>query len=235
MFANMKATIITVALLGTLLTGHATAQTSGSLLLGLLPQREIEAEVLELWTPPRLAEITARLQRAIQADPAWWRSHSQQAQPGQPVPYDARMGITQDEYTSMLAMADSMQMRPRATFRLRLQTTPTGWRFPTDAAIPALASVEIDTVADVVRTPFGALPARGAIQPSAAQKATGPWGGPQWKTDALAPGTTSGTIGAFAVGRLEASGQTLVYFDAREIADGKVTGRSTTMLRLPKP
>ncbi len=230
----MRAFVGTLGLV-ILLGGPAAGQSNGAQLRALLPQREVEAQVLALWSPPRLAELSGRLQRAAQADPAWWRSHAQQAQPGKPLPYDPRMGMTAEEYASLLAMNDSVQMRPAATFTLRLQGTPTGWRFPADAAVPALANVEIDTVADVIRTPFGALPARGAIKPSAAQKATGPWGGPQWKTDALPDGATSGTIGTFAVGRLEATGQTLVYFDAREVANGQVAGRSTTMVRLPAP
>jgi len=135
----------------------------------------------------------------------------------------------------MLALTDSIQMRPSKSVRLSLASTPSGWRFPDDGPIPGLRGIEIDTTADLVRTPYGTLETHTTLKPSAAQKATGPWGGPQWKLETFDQASGTGVVASFAVGRLETSGQTLIYFDAKQAANGQLTRRTSSMIRLPHP
>ncbi len=213
-----------------------TPQTAGSTLRALLPLVAVDAEVLEPWTPPRLLALTAKLQQAAQADPEWWRQHIQRGVPGRPLVYDARMGLSEGEYHEMLALADSIEMRPARTIRLALEATAAGWRFPDDVAVAALRGIEVDTATDHVRTGFGILDTRSILAASAAQRATGRWSGPQWKLERLDATTLSGTAATFAVGRLEASGLTLIYFDAKQAENGRFTRRESVMLRLsPRP
>jgi hypothetical protein len=126
-------------------------------------------------------------------------------------------------------------MRPARTIQLHLESTPTGWRFPADGPVQALRGVEIDTTADTIRTPFGPIGTHGILQASDAQKATGRWSGPQWKLEAIDPETVTGTVATFAVGRLEATGQTLIYFDAKQAKRGQITARSSVMIRIAQP
>jgi hypothetical protein len=193
------------------------------------------AEVLQLWSPPRLEGLATRLQQAARANQTWWLDHVKKAEPGKPLPYDARMGLSAAEYQEMIALADSVQMRPVATVQLTLRATPTGWRFSEDGLIVGLRGIEIDTTQDEVRTAYGVLNVRTMLQASDHQKATGRWSGPQWKRDEVDLATVTGTAATFAIGRLELSGQTLIYFNASEASNGRITRQTSTMLRLKLP
>jgi len=216
-----------------LLVRPLAAQSAGALLTPLLPPTRVEAELLREWAPPRLQELATRIQQAARADPEWFRQHAAAATPGEPLPYDARLGVTEEEYREFQALSKSLEFRPALTLPLALASTPAGWRIPDDFGQPQLRGLEIDTVADVVRTPYGVLATRTWIEASEHQRATGRWSGPQWALETLDPATLTGVVARFAVGKLEASGLTLVYFNAKEARDGKVLRQAMVILRLP--
>ena len=221
-------------LAGLALLGHPlAAQSSGALLLPLLPATTVEAELLQEWAPPRLQELAGRIQEAARADPEWFRRHVEASTPGEPLPYDARLGVTAEEYREFQALSTTLEFRPALTVPLTLARTPTGWRMPDDFAPPSLRGLEIDTVADVIRTSYGVLATRSLVEASAYQRATGRWSGPQWKLETLDPGTLTGVVATFAVGRLEATGHTLLYYNAQEAREGAVVRQAMVFLRLP--
>lgn len=219
------------ALLGIVTATPAASQSVGATLRELLPTGSVRVEVLELWSPPRLGELTRKLQRAVRADPEWWQAHVRRALPGQPMPYDARLGLTEAEYRSFLQLSDSVQMRPARTDSLVLEAIPSGWRFAESTGLEILRGIEIDTVQGIVRSEFGDLSPSTPIEPSAAQKATGQWGGPQWRREEVDVATSTGTVASFAVGR-HATGHTIIYFDGRQAEHGQMTTRASVFLRL---
>jgi hypothetical protein len=198
----------------------------------LLPKGTATVEVLELWAPPRLNELRLQLQRAAQADPAWWREHVRRAQPGQPLPYDRRLGVTEAEYQELLRLSDSVQMRPVRTETIAIEPIAAGWRFGAATTVSALRGLEIDTLKNEVRSEFGVLPAGPPITPGPAQRATGSWGGPRWELEAVDSLTQSATRASFAAGKLQASGHTVIYFNAQRVAGGQLTRRESLFLRL---
>lgn len=216
-----------------LLVRPLAAQSAGALLAPLLPATTVQAEVLREWAPPRLQELAGRIQQAARADPEWFRQHVAASKPGQPLPYDARLGVTEEEYREFLALSTTLEYRPALTVPLALMSTPAGWRVPDDFALPSLRGLEIDTVGDVIRTGYGALATRDKVEASEQQHATGRWSGPEWMLETLDPATLTGVVARFAVGKLEASGLTLVYFNAKEARDGKVLRQAMVILRLP--
>ena len=74
---------------------------------------------------------------------------------------------------------------------------------------------------------------RSMVEASDYQRATGRWSGPQWKLETLDPGTLTGVVATFAVGRLEATGRTLLYYNAQEAREGAVVRQAMVILRLP--
>lgn len=181
--------------------------------------------------PPRMTALSAKLQDAAKADPDWWRAHLAKAAAGQPLLYDVRMGMTESEYRELLASADSMVMRPAGAARVQIEETPTGWRLGSETTVPELRGVEVDTVADVARTSFGALSTRSSVGPSDAQRATGRWAGVQWRREEISPDGRTGVSARLAVGKLEASGQTLFFLDGKRIEGGQASPRALTIVR----
>ena len=219
-----------IAILASAVTIPIAAQSIGSQLRELLPLGDVQVEVLQPWSPPRLAVLTEKLQTAARADPEWFRSHAASAPPGEALPYHPKLGLTEAEYHEFLALADSTEMRPARAGMLALESTPTGWRVADRSTITALRGLQVDTVANVIHSSFGILVAADPIAPSDDQRATGPWGGPRWALEAL-DATVTGTVATFAIGRLSASRHRVVYFDAKRATNGQITAQESVFLR----
>jgi hypothetical protein len=141
------------------------------------------------------------------------------------------MGLTEGEYRAFVAMGDSVAMRPSGAASIQIEETSAGWRLGAATTIPELRGIEIDTIADLVKTSFGTLSARTNVSPSEAQRATGQWAGVQWRREEISADGKTGISARVAVGRLEASGQTLLFLDGKRIEDGAATRRSMTVVR----
>lgn len=214
-----------------ILVAQASGISVGAFLRPLMPAGLVQAEILEILAPPRMTALAAKLQNAAKEDPEWWRAHLAKGTPGQPLPYDARMGMTESEYREFLASADSMAMRPTGTATIEIEETATGWRLGSETTVPELRGVEVDTVADVARTSFGVLDTRSSVAPSDAQRATGRWAGVQWRREKVSPDGRNGVSARLAVGRLETSGQTLLFLDGKRVEDGQASPRALTVVR----
>jgi hypothetical protein len=208
------------------------AQSVGSQVRGLLPRGTASAEILTMWAPPRLSELTRRLQIAAQADPEWFKQHVRRAAPGEPMPFDPKMGLTETEYRELINLSESMEMRPASVETLEVESTDVGWRFGSGTTLAPLRGLEIDTVRNEVQSTFGRLPAATPIKPGPAQRATGPWGGPQWKLESIDEWTATGTVATFAVGKHESTGHTVIYFDAKRADKGQISARESLFLRV---
>jgi len=71
----------------------------------LLPADGTVMDVMELKAPPRLEELAAKLQQTVAKDPEWWLAHVRKAKPGEPIPYDARLGLSKEEFDEFLSLA----------------------------------------------------------------------------------------------------------------------------------
>jgi hypothetical protein len=179
-----------------------------------------------------MTALTQRMQQAIQADPTWWQEQVRQAVPGEPLPYHAKLGLTEAEYREFLALTDSVQMKPVRTAEVVIEASRTGWIFGTASSIAGLRNVEIDTITSVVHSPFGDLGAADPITPGAGQRATGPWGGPRWSLEVVDTTTLTGTVAQFAIGKHTQTGRTIIYFDAKSMKNGELSARESLFLRV---
>ncbi|MGH7720162.1 MAG: hypothetical protein ACREON_15135 [Gemmatimonadaceae bacterium] len=211
------------------------AKVAGEAIAQLLPNGTVVADVMDIAAPPRLGELSARLQAAARRDPNWWAAHVKAARPGEPLAYDARMGLSEAEYRDLLALTDSMRIRPVARAELRVSAAPRGWRLEGGPTLPELQGIEIDTVAGEVSTPMGNA---GGVKPITAnenQRATGPWDGIQWRREDPSLTSGSGMTITFALGRLRESGRVLLYYDAKRATGGAIAARATRILTFDAP
>lgn len=220
-----------IACVGSLST-EAVAQSNNRELRSLLPAGALAVEVLSPWSPQRLALLTSRVQQAAAANPGWFRTAAAAAAPGRPMAYDARLGLSREEYDELLALTDSVTVRPSGTGTVVVESTPFGWRLASTTSIPSLRGLEVDTVASVVRTTFGELASGSPIRPSAAQKATGPWQASRWELTTLDSQGTTGVSATFAIGRFVDTRRGILYLNARRLQGGAVVERADLFLRL---
>ena len=209
-----------------------SAQTRTVAFRELLSVGSVEVTVLEVGAPPRFTELATRIQAAARANTEWFRAHAQATPEGQPMAYDARMGISEAEYKEMLSLAETLVVQRGGTGTLRVATIPNGWRLEGGTAFPEVHGVEIDTVARVVRTKFGQLGDFSLVEANDDQRVTGRWTGSQWKLTDVDEATGNGVAASFVLGKLEANNRTLLYFEAKRASNGQITDRAFRMLEL---
>src|SRR5687767_2594445 len=58
----------------------------------LMPVGTFSVDVMDVAPSPRLNELSRRMQASVRADSAWFMAAIRRAEPGQPLPYDPRLG-----------------------------------------------------------------------------------------------------------------------------------------------
>ena len=195
----------------------------------ILATTALTVERLEPYVPPRFSLISSKLQIAAQRNPTWFRAQVANAKPGEPLPYEERLGVSRDEYTEYLRLVDSVVMKPVGTDTIMVTPTASGWRFGPATTLAELRGIEIDTVRGVAIAPYGELSAANPIMPSAEQRVTGPWKASRWQRQDV--GGTAGTVATFAIGRFVESGQPILYHSAKELVAGSIQRRVDLVLR----
>lgn len=189
--------------------------------LAALPAGKIKVEVMQPAVSQRGVELTSRLIASVEKNREWWMAHVGKAQPGQPLPWDERMGLTKAEYDELQREAQGVRMEKTAEGELEFDRSVEGRiALKAGSSLPDLDGIVIDLKNDAVETPFGRAAARSAVTASEEQKATGPWNGVQWKLESAGETQGSGTVVRFAIGRLAADGRGLLYYDAKEVKPG---------------
>lgn len=175
------------------------------------------ADVMAPVAPPRMAELTARLQQAAKDNPEWFREQVKLAKPGEPLPYDSRMGLSQAEYSDFIAMSGQMTMEKQGEGEISIIAMGDGV-FTIDGGprLPDLAGVQIDFARKEVRTPHGVAKEQAPVNASAGS-ALGAWTGVEWKMSRLNPQTKAGASVKFALGTLQPSGRSVIYYNVTKL------------------
>lgn len=179
-------------------------------------------DVMQMVGPPRANELAQRLQQVVRANPDWWLEHVKKSKPGEPLPYDARLGLSEAEYDEFLVLSSKMTTQKKDEAMLIVaKKNDDAYVFDGGQALPDFTGIEIDLKNDWVRTPFGVLTERSEIDASDAS-ALGAWVGTEWKLVKLDANGVTGTIAKLAVGQLKRSGRCVIYYDVKKISpDGK--------------
>ncbi len=201
----------------------------------LLPRDGAVVDVMELVFPDRQKESAKQIQQTVQKDPDWFLSHIKKAKPGEPLPYDPRLGVTKREYEEFLKLAEEVTLKKVRTAKLSVARNGNRIALDGGRALPHLKSVELDLDADSVATPFGDARVRETIKASEGQKATGPLNGLAWRLETLEENPLNGTVVKFSLGRLEKTDRGILYYDVKQVDPGSKTRITYILLFDLKP
>jgi hypothetical protein len=195
--------------------------------LALLTPGSHPAWIMDFQTPARAGELFARWTRAIRADPQWFAAYSKaHPQKGVPLPWHAKMGLSETEYAEMLEL--SQQTRMTRIGRATLTVTREGasrLALHGGVTLPDLTGVALDVTADSIVTPYGRLEGSQPVAVTDPDSPTGPWSGRSWRLDTVDPATRQGVVVRFELGRL-ADGTAMLHYDAKRIVKGAVQNRA---------
>jgi hypothetical protein len=184
----------------------------------LLPADSTIADVMDVVGSQRFLELSKRVQVAAAKNRDWWVEQVQKTPPGEPIPYDPRIGLTEVEYREYLRSAQDMTLAKVGTSVVRVARVGSRVLLRFEDELPGMEQLLLDLEANTATTPFGVARDVGRIEASEEQRVTGPWNGIQWKLEDSGDPTQGSTLVKLALGALVQSGRGLLYYDARQIS-----------------
>lgn len=201
----------------------------------VIPQGPVQVDVMQLGLARRALELAQRLEANVAQHPQWWDEHVRSAPAGEPIPYDPRMGITEEEYAEFLDLASRSTLVKVGEATLDFEWTGSRRvRLGAEGELAALDGIEIDVVLQQARSRFGPLPERVEIDNTLETGPTGPWRGVQWSGEVVEPERSFGASVQLAIGRLSRDGRGILYYDAHWI-DGDAIDRAVLILLYDLP
>ena len=205
---------------------HSDAVTEFTDPVDVIRPGTLKVDVMELAAAPRLTELGKRLKNAVRGNPDWFVELLDQTEPGEPIPYDARMGISRADYEDFLAFKMTAQKRSTATLTIRSRDKDS-LVFDGGQDLADLTDIAIDLKNDVVQTPFGVLTKRGEIN-APEDSALGAWVGTEWRLEKDEPSRV--IVASLSVGKLTQSGRGVLYYDVKQLKPNGTKSRISHIL-----
>lgn len=185
----------------------------------ILPSDGASLDLMQMapTNPKRFLELSRMLAQAIAKDPAWWDAHLKKANPGEPVAYDARLGVTREEFDEYLQLVKEQSYKKSKSIEVKVKRDASRVVLNFGDQVPELGEVELDLKADTVKTAYGVATRAADIAANEGQRATGPWNGFQWKLQNVDDESDRRTSVQFAIGVLKNSGRGIVYYKASRV------------------
>lgn len=166
--------------------------------------------------PQEIDKYVSKVEIAARKDPKWFREFSAQAKPGTPLPYDEKLGLTQEEYNTYLKLWNQRAFKPIEEVVLMLrESTPGNWTLASAGGAGSLSTLRYSSKDDVFRSPNGELKRLPDIKADAAS-ILGEWGGAEWKYEETTEfGKTKENI---AIGRYTDNKHGIIVYRVQEVS-----------------
>jgi hypothetical protein len=201
----------------------------------LLPPGTHTVDVMDVAAPPRLMELTQKLQAAIRADPAWFQEAVSRATPGQPLPYNARLGLTEPEYQEYLRLAGNLALRKVTEAPLTVRAEGTHLVLDGGVAFPDLTGIKLDLAADELTTPLGVIRGSDEVHSDGENAAVGAWDGRRWRLEQGSLEAGDAKLVELSVGRLRESGRGVFYWQMHAMRAGQAPQRMVRIFYFDPP
>ncbi len=159
----------------------------------------------------KLTAISAQMQHSIQENADWYMETIAGLGEGELLPYDERLGITQEQYEFYLSSDDYMELGKVGESEVTITKTEEGLTIDIPSS-GLMKKLTISADGSVAQSDAGELAYDGEIVASENQKITGKWNGHAYLKEELNPSK----IAEFSFGELEESGQTIIYLKMME-------------------
>ncbi|MFT3990700.1 MAG: hypothetical protein QM680_04750 [Luteolibacter sp.] len=224
---NFRAPFIALALVAT-----ASAQVP-KIFSGLFEKDvPVKGQIGVVLPPQEIDKYVAKVEAAARKDPKWFREFSAQAKPGSPLPYDERLGLTNEEYNAYLKLWSQRAFKPMEDVQLMLrEPTPGNWSLTSTGGASNLSTLRYTAKDDLFRSPNGEMKRLPDIQADASS-ILGEWSGAEWKFEESSEfGKTKENI---AIGRFSDNKYGLIVYRMQEISsEGSRLLDKSLVIRFP--
>ncbi len=219
-------------LLAAALISLTTAAEVPKIFAGLLEKGvAVRGQVGTIALPPEIDKYVAKVGAAARSDPKWYQEFSAKAKPGVPLPFDPKLGLTQEEYAEYLKLWGQREFKPEGkdVILLLRQSFDGSWVISCTGAAVTLSTIHYYADKDICTSPNGELKRIDDIK-SDADSILGAWSGKEWKFEEETELGKSKEN--FALGRYEGGKFGLVVYRYLELStEGKVVVNKSLVLR----
>lgn len=204
--------------------------------LDFLPEGElVKGATTVVIPPPELDKYVAMVEEAAQKDPEWFEEHSKKAAPGVPLPYDPKLGLTEEEYKEYLALWAKREFKSVDAVILQLKEGGDG-RWTINAAVPSggsspISTLKYDPAKDVFVSPNGTMTRLEDVDADE-NSILGAWSGHEWRYED--ENTLGKTKENFAIGKTDDGKFGLLIYRMQEVStEGTRLYDKSLVIRFP--
>lgn len=143
------------------LTSCANSQTTNSQkkltgniqsdLKTLLPNNKVTADIMDgVLQNPRQVELMKKFQSAIKENYDWFLEYMKTVPEGEPMPYNAKLGLTKEEYTELMAFMNNVEVVSTGKEEIVIEIKDNFIRFKSHNKLAGLDSLIIDLKSNIV-------------------------------------------------------------------------------------
>ena len=228
---NMKTLLSVVSILA-LLTQVWAEDVREFTLSDVLPIGDVQFEIMTIAPSERSKELTLKFQAAIADDQEWWLEHLKKAKPGEPIDYDPRLGLTQDEFEELSREVKKMSYISTGKV-IKGKITEKSGVIQLDFAGPPtpLSDIRIDLEALQMNASVGKVGIGEWGRSDREDIPIGPWEGYSWKFEEGDLEAYDIKVVSLEILRLQRSGKILWYFKDKEAHNKQMVKQFEVMLQ----
>lgn len=200
----------------------------------LLPNTKVKADIMDgVLQSPRQVELTKRFQTAIKENYDWFLEYMKTIPKGEPMPYNAKLGLTKEEYTELIGFMNNVEVVSTGKEDIFIQIKDDFIRFKSYNKLAAFDSLMIDLKKNIVI--FGQYKMVFADTLNITTDQNGlksKWTGYSWRfedpknldiSNLKNQSTLKMIHYKFTIGQLEKNGKTYMSLKGREVKGGTKT------------
>lgn len=200
----------------------------------LKPDVNTRAELVAIVPPKEIDKYLLKIREAVEANPEWAVEFRSKSEPGKPLPYDEKMGLTKEEYADYLVLwaKRDMQPLPDGELILRLESPKEGeWVIRANGMGVPISLIRYDVKSDVMNSPNGKMVRLPDIDADE-QSVMGAWTGHEWKFEE--EGVLGRTKENLAIGKMKKGDYGLLVYRLQEVStDGQPVYDRRILIRYP--
>ncbi len=192
----------------------------------------VKGEIGVVVPPPEIDKYVGKVANAARKDPAWYKEYQKKTKPGIPLPYDAKLGLTKEEYDEYIKLWAKREFKVEDDVQMMLKENTNGsWTLIATGEGGAISTLQYQPKADIFHSPDGDLKRIEDVNANP-QSVLGAWTGCEWKyEEETGLGKTKEN---FALGKMEGGKYGLVIFRAQEISsEGTPLMDKALVIRFP--
>ena len=165
-----------------LFTSTAWTQEVPALFRDILKHEEpVRGEIIVVLPPAEIEKYISKVEQAAQKDPAWFTEYSKNTNPGVPLPYHEKLGLTKQEYDEYIALWAKREFKAAQEITLLLRVGSEGrWNIIASGSAGALSTLRFAEKEDNWKSPNGILTRLPDINADPSS-ILGAWTGKEWR------------------------------------------------------